>query len=182
MPPNSVREVVVLDQGQVNQLKMDGRKFTRRQALSMVMGLYDPLGLVSPALVHDKLLLRRLYGASAVGGWDSDMPAEEKKHWAAWFDLLLVPAEATFPRSTKPEDAVGSPRLVWFGDSSMLAMCAVIYVAWTDSRGVHHPRILAGKCRVSPLCGTTVPRGELQALVMLHRMLLAILPPDCVLS
>ena len=28
----------------------------------MVMGLYDPLGLASPALVHGKLLLRQLYG------------------------------------------------------------------------------------------------------------------------
>ena len=32
-------------------------KFTRRQALSMVMALYDPLGLVGPALVTGKLLL-----------------------------------------------------------------------------------------------------------------------------
>ena len=61
-----------------------------------------------------------------------------------------------------------------FGDSSLVALCAVIYVVWTDSKGTHHPRVLAGKCRVSPLQGTTVPRGELQALVVLHRLLLTV--------
>ena len=35
--------------------------FTRRQALSMVMGVYNHLGLASPALVSSKLLLQRLY-------------------------------------------------------------------------------------------------------------------------
>ena len=49
-----------------------------------------------------------------------------------------------------------------------------LYVVWTDAQGVRHPRVLTGKCRVSPLHGTTVPRGELQALVVLHRLLLTV--------
>ena len=61
-----------------------------------------------------------------------------------------------------------------FGDASLLALCAVLYVVCTDSAGVHHPRVLTGKCRVTPLMGTTVPRGELQALVMVHRLLLTV--------
>ena len=57
----------------------------------MVMGLYDPLGLVSPALVRGKLLLRRLYGNKDLGGWDADMPQAEKTDWAAWFDDATRP-------------------------------------------------------------------------------------------
>ena len=71
---DQVQEVVVLDQEQVNEIAQGTRKFTRRQALSMVMGLYDPLGLVSPALVHGKLLLRQLYGPQGVKGWDCRSP------------------------------------------------------------------------------------------------------------
>ena len=171
---DQVREIVLLDQEQVDKLGAGRRVLTRRQALSMVMGVYDPLGLISPALTRGKLLLRRLYGADSIKGWDADIGLTEKKKWAEWFSVLLIPAEASFPRSTKPDDAVGLPRLVGFGDSSMVALCAVIYVVWTDARGVHHPRVLAGKCRVSPLHGTTVPRGELQALVVLHRLLLTV--------
>ena len=111
-------------------------------------------------LRQGKLLLRRLYGSDSNKGWDADINLEEKKRWAAWFRILLVPAEACFPRSTKPEGAVGLPRLVGFGDSSMVALCVVLYIVWTDSQGVHHPRVLAGKCRVSPLHGTTIPAGS----------------------
>ena len=53
----------------------------------------------------------------------------------------------------------------------MSAICAVVYVIWTDVHGAHHPRVLTGKCRVAPLVGTTIPRGELQALVIVHRLL-----------
>ena len=62
-----------------------------------------------------------------------------------------------------------------FGDASLIALCVCLYVVWTDSEGRHHPRILAGKCRVSPLLGTTIPRGELQAIVVLHRLIATVL-------
>ena len=58
-----------------------------------------------------------------------------------------------------------------FGDASASATCVVIYVVWTDGNGVHHPRVLTGRCRVAPLLGATIPRGELQALVILHRLI-----------
>ena len=56
----------------------------------------------------------------------------------------------------------------------MLGLCAVLYVVWTDSKGRSHPRVLTGKCRVAPLVGTTIPRGELQALVVLHRLVITV--------
>ena len=57
----------------------------------------------------------------------------------------------------------------------MLALCVCIYVVWTDQEGRHHPRLLTGKCRVSPLLGTTIPRGELQAIVVLHRLVATVI-------
>ena len=57
---DQAREVTRLSSREVAALQAGTLKFTRRQALSMVMALYDPLGLVGPALVTGKLLLRRL--------------------------------------------------------------------------------------------------------------------------
>ena len=168
---DQIRDVTLLDGQQVQEMRDGTRKFTRRQALIMVMGVYDPLGLVSPALLHGKLLLRRLYGPGAVRGWDDDLPRSEKELWTSWFDMLLVPGEATFPRSTRPPRAVGTPCLAGFGDASMTAICVVLYVVWTDADGRHHSHVLTGRCRVAPLLGTTIPRGELQALVVLHRLI-----------
>ena len=128
------------------------------------MGLYDPLSLVSLALLHRKLLLRRLYGPHVKGGWDTDLPAEEKRLWVSWFKTLLLLVEAIFPDSTRPSCAGLAPRLVGFGDASMMMLCVTLYVVWTDQQRVHHPRILTCKRRVAPLLGTTFPWGELQAL------------------
>ena len=166
------REVVRLNEKEVASLQSGSLKFTRRQALSMVMALYDPLGLVGPALVTGKLLLRRLYSPAQVSSWDQDLPTLEKQKWASWFSALLSSQEATFPRTTRPAHAVGGPRLVGFCDSSEVAVCAALYVVWRTSGPVASVRVLMGKCRVAPLLGMTVPRGEMQSLVILTRLML----------
>ena len=169
------RDVVCMDRDMVCQVGLGKRAFSRRQALSMVMGVYDPLGLVSPALMQGKLLLRRLYATEKKTGWDDDIPLTEKALWGCWFGTLLEANEVTFPRSTKPPGAIGQPRLAGFSDASEMGLCAVIYVVWTLESGEVVPRILLAKCRVAPLRRMTIPRGELQAIVVVHRLLVAAL-------
>ena len=65
---DQVRQLTTLDASQILELSVGNGSLSRRQVLSMVMGVYDPLGLASPALLHGKLLLRRLYGAQARNG------------------------------------------------------------------------------------------------------------------
>ena len=45
---DEVRDIVLLGQDEVSALLSGGRKFTRRNALSMVMGVYDPLSSPLP--------------------------------------------------------------------------------------------------------------------------------------
>ena len=168
------RELVLLTRGDLVRMRGGTFQFTCRQALSMLMAVYDPLGLISPALVRGKILLRRLYEPQVTATWDQDLPGPEKNMWAEWFESLLGAEEAVFPRSTRPACAVGIPRLAGYCDSSLLAMCVCIYVVWTLASGESTSRILIGKCRVAPLVGMTIPRGELQALVILHRLLLVV--------
>ena len=169
------RELILLDERDISALKTGDRVLSRRMALSMVMGVYDPLGLISAAVIKGKILLRRLYTGGASKGWDADIVASEKGRWADWFGSLLVPLEVRFPRSTKPEDAVGCPRLVGFCDAADEAMCAVLYVVWSRLGGSPVSNLLIGKCRVTPLLGSTIPRSELQSLVILHRLALTVM-------
>ena len=168
------RDVVKLSRRDVARLQSGSMVFTRRHALSMVMGLYDPLGLVGPALVAGKLLLRRLYCPDRVSSWDQDLPQEEKQRWACWFASLLSSGEAVFPRATRPRKARGSPRLAGFCDSSEVAVCAALYVVWDSAEEGTVSRLLLGKCRVAPLLGMTIPRGEMQSLTIMTRLLLVV--------
>ena len=168
------RDTVVMQERDVARMQAGSFTFTRRHALSMVMGLYDPLGLVGPALLTGKLLLRRLYAPESVSSWDQDLPKTEKQRWASWFSQLLKPHEVIFPRATRPPTALGLPRLAGFCDSSELAVCAAVYVVWETTSGSTQANLLMGKCRVAPLLGMTIPRGEMQSLTILSRLLVVV--------
>ena len=162
------RDQVTLTRKDIVNLSTGARKLTRQNVLSLVMGVYDTLGLISAALVQGKILLRRLYSGGTVAGWDKDLDTENKKRWATWLADLESPREAQFPRTTRDKSAVGQPRLVGFCDAAVQAICAVLYVVWEQDSGPPTSHLLMSKCRVAPLHGATIPQEELQSLVILH--------------
>ena len=90
---------------------------TKRMVLSLVMGQYDPLGLICPLMVRAKILLRRLYGAqNNQVGWDDPLPKEELSAWADFMGDVVEMEPIKFERSTKPENSVGQPWLIGFHD------------------------------------------------------------------
>ena len=114
----------------VKLLKKGEMKLTRRMVLSFVMAQFDPLGLISPLLVHAKILLRRLYGQPELS-WDDSLPMDEQVAWANYIEEAVKMPPILFKRSTKPEGAVGGPWLVGFHDGSLSAYAAAIYIVWT---------------------------------------------------
>lgn len=77
-------------------------------------------------------------------------------------------------QSVRPRGAVGSPIIAGFADASLQAACDNIYVAYKTLEG-QVSNLLIAKSRVSPLAGPTVPRSELQGMVILVRILLIVL-------
>ena len=51
------KEIVHLTRQDIQDISSSHRVLSRRNALSMVMGVYDPLGLASAALVKGKIML-----------------------------------------------------------------------------------------------------------------------------
>ena len=125
--------------------------------------------------MRGKLLLRCLYSSEIKKGWDNDLPLAEKVLWSHWFQLLLAGAEIVLPRLTRPLGASGRPRLVGFSDASEVGLCAVVYVMWGLAMEESVSIILVAKCCVAALHGMTVPCGELQAIVVVHRLLVSVL-------
>ena len=156
---DEVRELVELSGTDLSDLSAGNHVLTRRNARSMVMGVYDPLGLVSACLVKGKILLRNLYQGNTTKSWDDDINDQEKKKWSTWFLTLLDSPPVHFPRSTRPKAAVGDPCLVGFCDAAEEAVCAVLYIVWEVQEGPPKSSLLIAKCRVTPLHGATIPQG-----------------------
>ena len=58
---DEVKEIIVLDSQDVRDITEGSQELSRQNLLSMVMGVYDPLGLASAALLKGNIMLRRLY-------------------------------------------------------------------------------------------------------------------------
>jgi hypothetical protein len=167
---NRQKTNVNLTAAQIREIRQGTRTFTHRMALSFVMGVFDPLGMIAPALLEGKTLLRRLYGGGSPPNWDTNLPAEEREAWSTWMESLRAEAPITMPRSVHPGLAAGRPTICGFADASRIAMCASVYVVWDSETGTTS-NLLLGKVRVAPMAGYSIPRSELNALVILARLL-----------
>ena len=141
---------------------------TRRMILSMVNGIYDPMGLAVPFVVQAKIMLRVLTQANT--GWDDAVPDDERNRWVSFFYEAFEMEHIEFPRSTKPLNAVGAPILVIFSDASEDAYGACAYVRWRKLDGSYESRLLLAKSRLAPTKKITIPRLELNGALLAARL------------
>ena len=73
------------------------KPYSRRGVLSTVKSIYDPLGLVTPAVVTGKLFLRDILKESS--DWDAPLPEEKRDEWETWRDSLVQLEKLSIPRS-----------------------------------------------------------------------------------
>ena len=164
--------VVEISRAVLEDLKRGRRQLSRREALSFVAGVYDPLGHIGPVLLKGRLMLQRLHGVEGLD-WDGGMPDEERTAWVEWLEDLTVETQVTMERTVRPPGARGKPTLACFSDASEVAMCCTIYVVWQTEK-TPTSRLLLAKVRVVPK-GTSTPRAEMQAAVVMGRMMMTAL-------
>ena len=61
------------------------------------------------------------------------------------------------------------PTLAGLADSSLTPACAAVYRVMEKNNKIFSAHLLIGKCRLTALHGSTIPKTELQALVILCR-------------
>ena len=66
--------------------KASGKCPTKRSVLSLLAGLFDPLGLISPVVVSMKILFQELCTAKL--DWDQELHGQARKKWEAWVEDL----------------------------------------------------------------------------------------------
>ena len=159
-------------------------KLTKRICLGVTSGFLDFLGIACPFTLRFKLLVQQLFENNEHKlAWDDELPNE---YLAPWIDLIREAVETDsicFPRTTRPETAIGNPWLIPFGDGAFPAFSTALYIRWDTScshvdqsvcDGDFVSSLLCAKAKVTPKSGYTIPRSELFSCVLQTRLALTV--------
>ncbi|XP_072931704.1 uncharacterized protein [Epargyreus clarus] len=141
---------------------------TKREALGVVMSIFDPLGLLSPYTITAKILLQELWREKI--GWDESIPHEQATAFAEWQADLKCIADLRVPRCYDTRNSIVDRQLHVFCDASEQAYAAVAYWRFRNASGKVKLALVAGKAKVAPLKAQSIPRMELQAAVIGSRL------------
>ncbi len=142
---------------------------TRRQLLSIIASLFDPLGFLAPFLVRAKILLQRIWQLGLT--WDEPLPQDLLVEWKLWEAEMLMLKEFSVPRFYRQVDEYPEDIDVHiFGDASELAFCSVGYLRFKYEDGSVKCVFVVAKTRVAPTKKLSIPRLKLQAAVLCVRL------------
>lgn len=158
----------------VNRIPKDlvcgSRKPTKRQFLSIVMSIYDPLGLLSPFTLKSKILMQEIWRSGV--DWDEQIRDEEHVGWSAWLKALRGVETCCVPRCITPKNQLYSGvQLHAFCDASATAYAASVYARFSIDSAPAHVVLIMAKSRVAPLKPLSIPRLELQAALLAARLI-----------
>ncbi|XP_067634502.1 uncharacterized protein [Eurosta solidaginis] len=143
------------------------RSPTKRELLSYVISIFDPLGFLCLLTVGANLLLREVWRRKIE--WDTSIPADMNTWWEIWKANVNKATQVQVGRHYFPEYDSKQLQLHVFVDASEEAYAAVCYWRFTTSEGIRTALICA-KTKCAPLKTTSIPRLELQAAVLGTRM------------
>ena len=145
--------------------KTTGKRPTRRNILSTIAGLSEPVGVCSSVGVSMRILFQNLCAANV--DWDQELDGEPTRRWEAWDEDLAQTNRCLYKQ---PRNQVQEHILVGFADASTKAYCAMIYLVYITQTGTY-ATLIAAKTRVVPMKTMFIPRLELMATLILARLM-----------
>ena len=143
-------------------------KITKRNILSQIARIYDPIGFASAFLIRAKIGIQELWQKGI--NWDDELSPESQEQWLSFFEEMKKLNDVVLERCLCPFNSVEFPVLCIFADASRGAFGACAYVRSVDPNGSVAVRFVAAKSRVAPLKELSIPRLELQAAVLASRL------------
>lgn len=145
---------------------------TKREALRLVMSLFDHLGLASPVTIRAKQILQEVWRRGTM--WDEILDDDLAASWKKWFEHLRNLVHVSILRSYPGFSTPQSRQLHVFTDVSESAYATTLYWRTTTSDGRIHVSLVTAKAKVAPVKLVSIPRLELQAAVLGARMATAV--------
>ncbi|XP_058128499.1 uncharacterized protein LOC131292779 [Anopheles ziemanni] len=135
---------------------------TKRQVLSVLMSIFDPLGIIAGFLFYLKVLLQDIWRTKI--GWDTKIPAELDDKWKEWLGCLPQLEDVSIPRCYRQLVQLNRCKIQLhvFVDAGRDGFTAVAYFRF-EQEGTVEVALVGGKTSVAPLKYSSVPRMELQA-------------------
>ena len=134
----------------------NGGAITKRKMLSIINGVFDLLGIVSPVIITGKILYSKVCLMKL--SWDENLPSEIAEPWHKWIKCLAKTPSVSIPRSVIGGEVVKMV-LHGFADASSQAVSAAIYIVAYYSNSDVSQRLLVSKSRIAPK--KSIPRLEL---------------------
>lgn len=145
-------------------------QFTKRNVLSDIAKLYDPLGLIAPVLIQAKIILQEIWLAKL--DWDETLPLILQDRWFNFRTRLQELESLSKPRWLGLLSSDERVEIHGFVDASNLAMAAAVYVRIVTQKEKGQVRLVCLKTKVAPLKRMTIPRMELTAALILTKLVL----------
>ncbi|GFY10964.1 integrase catalytic domain-containing protein [Trichonephila clavipes] len=140
---------------------------TKRDVLSTIARIYDPLGLLGPVVAKAKIFLQKLWMLKI--DWTDLLPDTINREWRQFIESLQVVNDININRCI----VVKQPEVIelhGFSDASQSAYEAVVYCKSITSDRKMLVYLIASKSRVAPTKQTTIPRLELCAATLLAKL------------
>lgn len=136
---------------------------TKRNILSTIARIFDPIGLLAPVTLFAKVLIQKLWVLKL--DWDEPVPREIETLWLQFHNELDLLASFQVPRYLSAVE--NSPAiLVGFAVASEKGYEAMVFIKIESN--VH---LVCAKSEVAPLNIISIPRLELCAALLLTRLL-----------
>ncbi|GFY26121.1 retrovirus-related Pol polyprotein from transposon RE2 [Trichonephila clavipes] len=141
--------------------------YTKRDVLSTIAKIFDPVGLMAPVISKAKISLQRLWRSKLE--WNDLLPAEEYREWQQFLVSLENINNIEIPRRI----LVAFPEVIeihGFADASERCYGAAVYCKSKNLKSETLVRLITSKSRVAPIKSLTIPRLELCAAVLLAKL------------
>lgn len=155
-------------------VKLQKEWFTKRNVLSTIASIYDPLGLLGPVIASYKIFMQQLWHYNL--NWDDRLPNALHQFWLELYSQLPMLRDITIPRLIKSKGHLTDIQIHGFSDASENCYGACIYARSVNSEGHVSVHLICSKSRVAPVKQITLPRLELCAAMLLARLINKTLP------
>lgn len=141
---------------------------TKRNVLSAVSRLYDPMGFAGPITVKAKLILQQIWEQNL--DWDTPLPSQLLKVWNSFHQNLLNMSDLNIARHIQISEAQ-QVQLIGYCDSSSTSYGCCIFLKASIS-GKTYIHLLCSKSRLISLASKlTIPKAELNGALLLAKLM-----------